>query len=97
VRRVTYEGRAQPGDTFRTPWGEWRTIVSATSAGMWITAKVEQDIQDYHGTPNFMRDSIAGLCCLFAPQTTGREKRNLERAKARNSKPIRRVTVSDGQ
>lgn len=88
---MTRDSNARPGDTFLTAFGEWRTLVSATSAGLWIEAKVEKQIAEFKGTPNFTRDSITGLCSLHG-QTSGREKREYERARRRAGKPIRKLT-----
>lgn len=88
---MTRDSNAKPGQEFRTPWGELRTLVSVTSAGLWIEAKVNQEIAEFRGTPAFTRDSIAGRCVLFG-STTGWERREYERARKRNSKPIRKWT-----
>lgn len=88
---MVYDSNAQPGQVFRTPWGEFRTLVSVTSAGLYIEAKVAQQIKDFKGTPSFTRDSIAGLCALYGSSTIRRERRDLERAKLRANKPIRKL------
>ncbi len=68
------------GDVIRTPWGEERIVVSVIGAGDLIEAIVERDILLH--APNFLRDSIAGTCALHG-STTGREKRNHDRWKAK--------------
>ena len=76
------EGRAQVGDCVRTRHGDYVEIVSVVSAGLLIEAMVERDIAAYRGTPNFMRDSIAGTCCLHG-ETSGRDKQRIDRWKHR--------------
>lgn len=88
------DSNAQPGDCFLTPFGEWRILVSASSAGLCIEAQVEQEITSFKGTPNFTRDSTAATCALHG-ERSGRDKRNFERARLRNSKPIRKMTEGD--
>jgi hypothetical protein len=85
------DSNAQPGQSFLTPFGEWRTLVSATSAGLWIEAQVEQQIKQFKGTPSFTRDSITGRCAMYG-ERSGRDKRNIERARLRNNKPVRKLT-----
>lgn len=88
------DSNAKAGDSFMTPWGEMRTLVSVTSAGLWIEAKVEQQIAQFKGTPAFTRDSIAGRCVMYG-ERSGRDKRNIERAKLRSNKPVRKLTSED--
>ncbi len=92
-RRCVPEGRAQVGDCFRDPYGRVFELVSVQSAGLAIEATVAAQIADYKGTPIFTRDSIAGSCAMYG-QTTGREKRNLERMKAKQQKPIRKIEAA---
>lgn len=75
--KIVPEGKAQVGDYVRTPFGEIRQIVSIVNAGDLIEAIVERDIREVRA-PNFMRDSIAGICVLWG-DTTGRERRNRQR------------------
>lgn len=91
---MTRDSNAHPGQSFMTPGGEMRTMVSVTSAGLWIEAKVEKQIREFQGTPNFTRDSTAAICALHG-ERSGRDKRNFERARLRNSKPIRKLTEGD--
>lgn len=78
--RVTPEGRAGVGDVIVTGWGEYRTVVAIINAGDLIEAIAEQSIT--MRAPNFRRDSISGVCVLFG-QTSGREKRDFQRWRAR--------------
>jgi hypothetical protein len=91
---MTRDSNAQPGDCFRTPFGEWRTLVSVTSAGLWIEAHIEQQIREFKGTPNFTRDSTGAMCALHG-STSGDERRQLERARKRLQKPVRRVKPTE--
>lgn len=88
---MAYDSNAQPGQSFLTPWGEWRTVVSVTSAGLYIEARVAQQIREFKGTPSFTRDSIAGMCAMYGSSTVRRERRDIERAKLRANKPIRKL------
>lgn len=83
-RRVVPDGKAQSGDWIRVD-GRLVQVESVTSAHDVIEAQVEQSIRDYKATPHFTRDSIAGRCLLFG-ETSGREKRDHERLKARRAK-----------
>ena len=89
-----YDSNAKPGQSFQTPWGERKTEVSVTSAGEFITARVNEEIKNYKGTPAFTRDSTAGLCALYGA-TSRREKRDYERARLRNSKPVRKLPTEE--
>ena len=80
MRAVVPEGQAQVGDVLRLPSGELREVVAVIGAGDLIEMIVERDIALH--APNFLRDSIAGTCALHG-STTGREKRNHDRWKAK--------------
>lgn len=88
------EGQAQAGDVLKTPWGQWLEVVSVVGAGDVIEAVVERSITAWRTTPNYNRDSAAAMCVMFSGQTTGREKRRMDRARERMRKPVR-VVVTD--
>ena len=71
------------GQVVVTPDGEKREIVSIIGAHELIAAISEQHRDDR--TPHFWINSSAGQCSLFG-ETSGREKRNLERAKAKQAR-----------
>ena len=83
--KVVPEGRAAVGDCFRDPYGQVFELVAVQSAGLAIEATVAAQIAEYKGTPIFTRDSIAGSCALWG-QSSGREKRNHERWKAKQQR-----------
>jgi hypothetical protein len=86
---VTPDGLAAVGDTVMAPWGERRLIVAIVGAGDLIEAIVERDIATVRA-PNYMRDSITATCALYGG-TVGREKREIARARKRQTQPIRRM------
>ena len=88
MRRIVPAERAKPGDLILVD-GELRELVSATSAGDFIEAKCEKEIREYKGEPLLTRHSITAICAL-AGDTTGRERRNMERARAKAAKQLRR-------
>lgn len=79
-RAVTPEGRAKVGDVVVTGHGETLIVVSVIGAHELIAQQSERD--RLNRAPNFWRDSIAGKCSLYG-STSGREKRNREREKAK--------------
>jgi len=82
-RVITPEGAAKVGQVVMTPTGELLEIVAIIGAHELIAGLSEQQRLDR--TPNFLRDSIAARCAMWG-STSGREKRNQERAKAKLAK-----------
>ena len=80
MRRVIPEGRARAGDYIRTDWGELLQVTHVIGAGELIEAMTAKRIREWKTTPNFNRDSITALCARSG-DTTGREKRNIERGR----------------
>lgn len=79
MRRVTPAGQAKAGDFIVTEWGELLEVVKVSCANAVIEGISERD--RLLRTPNFNRHSIAAACITFG-DTTGREKRNIERQRA---------------
>ena len=78
-KRVIPEGRARAGDYIRTDWGELLQVTQVIGAGELIEAMTARAIREWKTTPNFNRDSIAAVCVMHSTDTSGREKRNIER------------------
>lgn len=72
------------GDAVLTPFGEYLEVVEVKGAGDVAEALVEKAIRERK--PNLIRHSMMENCVHFG-DTTGREKRNHERYKARHMKP----------
>lgn len=74
-----YEGQvSKPGDRYVTSYGEVREIVTVTNANDLLT-------QMRMRQPSFNAVSAAGLCSLYG-STSGREKRDYERWRAKLAK-----------
>jgi len=92
MRRVIPEGQAQAGDLLRSPWGEVFEVVSVHGAHEVINAISER-------SPIVRRGSMSERCALFGSQTTGRERRDLERARLKRANARARhelVTTKEG-
>jgi hypothetical protein len=81
--RVTPEGRAKAGDIVMTPEGTYVEVVSIVGAHEELARLSVK--QGKYGSPNYLRGSVAGNCCLYG-STSGRERRNWEREKLKRAK-----------
>jgi hypothetical protein len=89
---MTRDSNAQPGDVFQTPYGDWRVLVSATSAG--ILLEQISRANTTLNTPSFHLNSTAATCALHGC-TSGDERRMIERARKRLQKPVRKMKPTE--
>jgi hypothetical protein len=94
---MRHEGTAQPGDWYVTPWGEHREVLAVWNAGVWIESVIEYQITSAKaGAPNYMRDSIAGLCALYGGALSA-DLRARERERKRLRLPVRKGAAHHGR
>jgi hypothetical protein len=91
MRRVTVDpGKAKAGQVVLDANGEYVEVCDVIGAHELIAGLSEQHRTD-RPSVNFFRDSMAARCVMFGV-STGRQKRDRERLKAKLAKQAKKVS-----